>query len=74
MSVITVKRTIRSGGVKLRTNHSSFRDLTRAYFARERNWQLGIEMLLFAIITIISAWPVFLAASALNDFLERNVI
>jgi len=30
-----------------------------------------IEALLFAIIVGISAWPIFAAAAALNEFLQR---
>jgi hypothetical protein len=31
-----------------------------------------IEALLFAIIVAISVWPVFAAADALNQFLQRT--
>ena len=51
----------------------SFRGLTRNYFARETRWQLAIEILLFAIIAALSAWPILVAASALNEFLNRTV-
>jgi hypothetical protein len=30
-----------------------------------------IEALLFAIIVAVSAWPMFAAVAALNEFLER---
>jgi len=33
---------------------------------------LGIEGLLFSIIVAISAWPIFAAADALNEFLQRT--
>ena len=51
----------------------SFRGLTRNYFAHETRWQLAIEVLLFAIIAALSAWPILAAASALNEFLNRTV-
>ena len=51
----------------------SFRGLTRNYFAHETPWQLAIEVLLFAIIAALSAWPILAAASALNEFLNRTV-
>jgi hypothetical protein len=51
----------------------SFRGLTRNYFAHETRWQLAIEILLFAIIAALSAWPILAAASALNEFLNRTV-
>jgi len=73
MSVITVrrrmiKRTPDRRSLVLR----SFRELTRSYFASEKSWELGIEGLLFSIIVAISAWPIFAAADALNEFLQRT--
>jgi hypothetical protein len=51
----------------------SFRGLTRNYFAYETRWQLAIEVLLFAIMAALSAWPILAAANALNEFLNRTV-
>jgi len=45
--------------------------LTRSYFASEKSWEFAIEALFFAIIVAISAWPIFAAADALNEFLQR---
>jgi hypothetical protein len=73
MSVITLKRTIRPKPKKS-TTRRSFRELTRGYFAKEARWQFAIEALLFAIIVAISAWPIFNAANALNDFLHHTGI
>jgi ABC-type uncharacterized transport system fused permease/ATPase subunit len=50
----------------------SFRQLSRSYFASEKSWEFVIEALLFAIIVAISTWPVFAAADALNQFLQRT--
>jgi hypothetical protein len=50
----------------------SFRQLSRSYFASEKSWEFVIDALLFAIIVAISAWPVFAAADALNQFLQRS--
>ena len=73
MSVITVKRTvIKRTPNKTSTTRRSFRELTRSYFASEKSWELGIEGLLFSIIVAISAWPIFAAADALNEFLQRT--
>jgi hypothetical protein len=72
MNVITVKRTIRLPSRKLPATLRSFRQLTRAYFAHENNWQFAIEALLFAILVAISAWPLVAAADALNEFLQRT--
>ena len=50
----------------------SFRGLTRSYFASEKSWEFSVEALLFAIIAAISAWPIFAAADALNQFFQRT--
>jgi hypothetical protein len=50
----------------------SFRELTRNYFASEKSWEFVIEALLFGIMLAISAWPIFAAADALNEFLQRT--
>jgi hypothetical protein len=47
------------------------RGLSRSYFASEKSLEFAIEALLFAIIMAISAWPIFAAADALNEFLQR---
>jgi len=73
MSVITVKRTvIRRTADKGPTGRQSFRELTQNYFASEKTWEFVIEALLFAITVAISAWPIFAAADALSDFLQRT--
>jgi hypothetical protein len=65
MTAITVKRTI----VRRRTPRS-LRELARSYLAGERTVEFTIEALLFAIIVAISAWPIFDAVDALNQFLQ----
>ncbi len=73
MSVITVKRTVsKRTPKKTSTTRRSFRELTRSYFASEKSWEFAIEALLFVIIVALSAWPIFAAADALNEFLQRN--
>ena len=73
MSVITVKRTvIKRTPYRRSLVLRSFRGLTRSYFASEKRWEFAIEALLFAIIAAISAWPLFAAADALNQFLQRT--
>jgi hypothetical protein len=73
MSVIAVKRTvIRRMPNKISTTGRSFRELTRSYFASEKSWEFAIEALFFAIIVAISAWPIFAAADALNEFLQHT--
>jgi len=73
MSVITIRRTVRKARpTKTLARRGSFRELTRRFFAHEVKWQFVIEALLFAIIVAISAWPIFVAADALNEFLQRT--
>jgi hypothetical protein len=73
MSVITVKRTVsKRTPKKTSTMRRSFRELTRSYFTSEKSWEFAIEALLFVIIAAISAWPIFAAADALNEFLQRT--
>jgi ABC-type uncharacterized transport system fused permease/ATPase subunit len=84
MSVITVKRPLRKGTQDTMVNTTdrrqyrrslvlrSFRQISRSYFASDKGWEFVFEALLFAIIVAISAWPVFAAANALNQFLERT--
>jgi hypothetical protein len=73
MSVITVKRTVnRRTPNKISAMRPPFRELTRSYFASEKSWEFAIEALFFAIIVAISAWPIFAAADALNEFLQRT--
>jgi hypothetical protein len=84
MSVITVKRPLRTGTPETIVNMNDrsryrrslllrlFRQLSRSYFASEKSWEFVIEALLFAIIVAISAWPLFAAAEALNQFVQRT--
>jgi len=71
MNVITVRRTVKRKVSATCTTRRSFRELTRSYFASEKNWEFIMEVLLFAIIIAISAWPVITAAGALSEFLQR---
>jgi hypothetical protein len=72
--VIKVKRIIRPKQDISPPSRPSVRELTRRYFRGERNWQFAIELFLFALMAIISAWPIFLAAQALNELLQRTAI
>jgi hypothetical protein len=72
MSIITVKRTVRPTAPSRQSLLlRSFREITRGYFASEGIWELVIEVLLFAIIAAISAWPIMETIGALHDFLQR---
>ena len=72
MNVITVKRRVfRKGDNDSSRVRRSFRELTRSYFANEKRLECIIEILLFAAIVALSAWPVFVMVDALNQFLQR---
>ena len=74
MTAITVKRTrikrTRAECSATRTRRS-FRELTRSYLVREKTLEFAMEVLFFAIIVAISAWPVLAAANALSEFLQQ---
>lgn len=74
MSVITVKRTIRPSSIRRADPRPSIRELSRAYFTHERPWQFVLEVILFAAIVAISAWPLLAAAEALNNFLQHTAV
>jgi hypothetical protein len=49
----------------------SIRELGRNYFASERSWEFIVEVLLFAVIVALAAWPILAAVDALHKFVER---
>jgi len=72
MTAITVKRTIiRRTQVQPSETRRKFRQLAQSYLAGEGTMEFAIEALLFGIIVAISAWPMFAAAGALGEFLQR---
>ncbi len=73
MNVITVKRTVFRHANHRSKTRRSFRELTRAYFARENSLEFVVEALFFALIVGISVWPILAAAGALNEFLRRTL-
>ena len=69
MQIINVKRHPRAITPKRRTK---FSDLGRRYFETEWKWHFAIEALLFAMISFAAAWPLYAAADALNELLQRT--
>jgi hypothetical protein len=68
----SVKRMVVNGNSKkTSTTRRSFRELARAYFARENSLEFALEALFFVIIVTISAWPMLAAAGALHEFFQR---
>ena len=89
MNVITVRRTVfygipRETSAKRRVVNGrsrknsitgrSFRELARAYFARENSLEFALEALFFVIIVAISAWPMLTAAGALQEFFQNTPV
>jgi hypothetical protein len=75
MSVITINRTVvRRKQIKGSTNRHPIRDLTRRFFDQECNWEFVTEAMLFAILIVISAWPIMAAVLAINEFLRLTPI
>jgi len=70
MNVITVRRMAKRTTNQTWSTRRSFRELTRSYFASEKGWEFVMELLLFAIIVAISAWPIVAAAGALSETKE----
>ena len=75
MTAITVKRTrIRPAQLQRSQSRRRFRELAQSYLAGEKPVEFAIEVLLFAIFVVISAWPTFVAAGALAEFLQQTAI
>lgn len=72
MNVITVRRTVFRCANKRSRARWSFRELTRAYFARENSLEFAVEALFFAIIVAIPAWPILAAAGITGIFPTRT--
>lgn len=74
MNAMTLPKTAAQSSPPARSKiRKSFRELTRNYFAKERNWEFVIEAVAFAIILAISIWPMVLAAGALHNYLHCAV-
>jgi hypothetical protein len=69
MRIITAKRLIKAAGSKQR---KKFSDVSRNYFDAECKVHFVLEALLFALIAIASAWPVYAAADAMSQLLQRT--
>jgi uncharacterized membrane protein len=73
MRIITIKRTVFTRErAKTSTNRRAIRQFARDFFATENHLEFAIEALLFAVLLVISAWPIVAAASAINDLLQTG--
>jgi len=70
---ITIKRTVFTRErAKTSTSRRSIRQFAQDFFATENHLEFVVEALLFAVLLIISAWPIVAAASAISDLLQTG--
>ena len=69
MRVITIKRNV-SKGKRARTTRRRFvLEFARDFFAGENHLEFAVEALLFGALLALSAWPIILAAGAIDRLL-----
>jgi hypothetical protein len=69
MRVITIKRNL-PREKRARTVRGRFvLEFARDFFANENHFEFAIEALLFATLLAFSAWPIIVAAGAINRLL-----
>jgi hypothetical protein len=69
MRVITIKRNV-SKEKRARTARGRFAlEFARDFFASENHLEFAIEALLFATLLALSAWPIIVAAGAIDRLL-----
>ena len=71
MPIITIKRTVFTRErAKTSTSRRSIRQFAQDFFATENHLEFVVEAPLFAVLLVISAWPIVAAASAINELLQ----
>jgi len=69
MRVITIKRNV-SKEKRARTTRGRFAlEFARDFFAGENHLEFAIEALLFGALFALSAWPIVVAAGAIDQLL-----
>ncbi|PYI99014.1 MAG: hypothetical protein DME98_02225 [Verrucomicrobia bacterium] len=69
MRVITIKRNV-SKEKRARTIRGRFvLEFARDFFARENHLEFALEALLFGTLLALSAWPIIVAAGAIDRLL-----
>ena len=69
MRVITIKRNV-SKGKRARTTRRRFvLEFARDFFAGENHLEFAVEALLFGALLALSAWPIVVAAGAIDRLL-----
>jgi hypothetical protein len=69
MRVITIKRNV-SKEKRARTRRGRFAlEFARDFFASENHFEFAVEALLFGALLALSAWPIIVAAGAIERLL-----
>ena len=70
MRVIKIKRTAFRGRKQTtKSSRRSFLQFARDFFASENHMQFAIEALVFGALLALAAWPIIVAASAIDQLL-----
>jgi len=69
MRVIKIKRTVFRGKQATTSNRRSFLEFARDFFAGENHLEFAVEALLFGAFLALSAWPIIVAAGAIDRLL-----
>jgi hypothetical protein len=69
MRVIEIRRNIRKQNDPTASARRSVRQFGHDFLARENHVEFALAALLFGVLVVISAWPIAVAAGAINQFL-----
>jgi len=73
MRIITIKRTVFTRErAKTSTSCRSIRQFAQDFFATENHLEFVVEALIFAVLLVISAWPIVAAATAISELLQTG--
>jgi hypothetical protein len=67
MRVIKIKRTVFRGKQTTTSSRRSFLQFARDFFASENHMQFAIEALVFGALLALAAWPIIVAAGAIDQ-------
>jgi hypothetical protein len=69
MRVIKIKRTVFRAKQTTTSSRRSFLQFARDFFASENHMQFAIEALVFGALLALAAWPIIVAAGAIEQLL-----
>jgi hypothetical protein len=69
MRVITIKRNVSKEKRARRTRRRFVLEFARDFFAGENHLEFAVEALLFGALLALSAWPIIVAAGAIDRLL-----